>query len=343
LATSLEQQINVTEDLTVFTLFALLNVAGYDDENRQEGMHPVRSQIRRVLQQQLDPQRREELRSFYQKTRQHANPWSYSVVAKATSGPPSFAPTAEWADDLAHEARFGSLSELHDLLRRFYVEARIPELYEQVRPAYLEYIRQYRDAIYSETAAAMAYCRLALTEVTASGERQNPMVIPNLLDSYEHAFSFILGARFVSVEGPQERIGYNPHEFIHAVTNPAVYSPTTEALEDALRPLVEEAVRALGESPSRYATLASFVDENLVRAIALRYLVTRRPGRESELAEEMMAEWKSGYILERFFWEQLAEYERQTSDIRAFYGQMIRALDVPAELERWQQARGTPP
>jgi hypothetical protein len=262
------------------------------------------------------------------------------VVAKATSGPPSFAPTPEWSQDLVQDPRFGSLAELHGLLRRFYAEAQVARLYDRVRPAYREYVRQYRAAIFRETAAALAYCRLSLPELTASGERQNPLVIPNLLDSFERASSFILEQRFISVEGPQQRIGYNPHEFIHAVTNPVVHGPATEALQDQLHPVVEEGLRALGAPASRHPTVASFVDENLVRAISLRYLVPRRPEREKELTDEMMDEWKSGYILERFFWEQLAEYERQGSDLRQDYPTMLARLDPEAELKRWHDTTG---
>jgi hypothetical protein len=51
----LEREIEVREDLGVFTLFALLNAAGYDQENRAAGMHPVRIQVREALERTLDP------------------------------------------------------------------------------------------------------------------------------------------------------------------------------------------------------------------------------------------------------------------------------------------------
>jgi hypothetical protein len=339
LAASLERGIGVSEDLTVFTLFALLNAAGYDDENREAGMHPVRLQVRQAVQQQLSPGFQEELRRFYDEHKQHASPWSYSVVAKATAGPPSFAPTAEWTQDLAQNPRFGPLSGLHGLLRRFYLEIPVQQLYEPVRPAYHQYIQRYRDAIFRETAAALQYCRVNLTELTASVERKNPVVIPNLLDSYERASSFNLDERFISVEGPQERIGYNPHEFVHAVTNPTVDTPATEALRDQLGPLMEEGLGVLRAPSSRYPTLAAFVDENLVRTISLRYLVPRRPERERELQLAMMGEWKSGYSLMRFFWEQLILYEQQAADLRQYYPTMLSRLDPANELARWRAAR----
>ena len=168
LATSLEREIGVVEDMRVFTLFALLNAAGYDQENREAGMHPVRVQIRSALGERLSLALSASVRDFYTRHADSADTWSYSVVAMATSGPPGFEPTTEWTQDLAPDPRFGALAELHDLLRRFYADADIPVLYERVRPAYQEYIRQYREAILRETAAALDYCRLAVPALTAS-------------------------------------------------------------------------------------------------------------------------------------------------------------------------------
>lgn len=295
-------------------------------------MHPVRLQVREALKGTLDPELRAEIRAFYAQHAADADPWSYSVVAMATSGPPAFAPTKEWTDEIVNDARFARLAPLHDLLRRFHREAHVDDLYGRVRSAYVRYIGDYRQVIYRETATALAYCRVELPQLTASGERQRPRVIPNLLDSYFRATSFILENRFLSLEGPQETIGYNPHEFLHAVTNPAVYGATLPPMDDLLR----EARAALEEPESTYASAASFVDENLVRALSLRYRVLPHPEQEADLEQDMLEEWKSGYVLERFFWEQLAAYERQDKDLRTFCGPMLGRLDPAAELRRWQ-------
>lgn len=332
LESALEREIEIREDLTVFTLFALLNAAGYDEENREAGMHPVRVQVREALEKNLDPELRRDLRAFYAQHAQEADTWAYSVVAMATTGPPSFTPTREWTEELVQESRFGNLAPLHELLRRFYQSAGVDELYARVRPAYLQSIKDYREAIHRETAAALAYCKAQLTELTASGEREHPRVIPNLLDSYFRATSFVLENRFLSLEGPQEKVGYNPHEFLHAVTNPAVYGAALPAMDDLLR----EARAALEEPESRYTTAAAFVDENLVRALSLRYRVPAHPEKEASLEKSMLEEWRSGYVLERYFWEQLAAYERQDADLRSFCGPMLARLDPATELRRWQ-------
>jgi nitrite reductase/ring-hydroxylating ferredoxin subunit len=336
---SVAKRITVSEDTTIFTLFCMLNAAGYDLENG-ETMHPVRLQVRAELERRVPKELRARVRAYYQAHGKIADPWAYSVAAKATSGPPAFEPTAEWASIRA-ERPFSSLDDLHGLLRDFYAEARVGALYEPLRPAYQEYRRAYESAVRREVAAVLTYCRLtdvARLSDAPSQERPNALVIPNLLDSYEHAFSFVLEGRFTSVEGPQLRVGYHPHEFVHAVTNPAVYTQATRFLDVRMRSLIQEGVRALGDE--RLGSVEAFVDENLVRAVSLRYLAADKPERLLALSREMMEEYRAGYILERFFWEQLSLYEKAADvDLRGYYPRMIARLDPDMELHRWSADR----
>src|SRR2546427_11544890 len=92
----------------------------------------------------------------------------------------------------------------------------------------------------------MAFCRLRSTEELAgAGELKHAVVIPNLLDSYDRAFSFVLGETFYSIEGLQRRPGYNPHEFIHSITNPMSYDPAYRLQQEQAMPLLEAASAAL--------------------------------------------------------------------------------------------------
>ena len=79
------------------------------------------------------------------------------------------------------------------------------------------------------------------------------------------------------------------------------------------------------------------MEECLVRAISLRYAAAGHPETAEDLFAVMLAEYRSGYILERFFWEQLAGYERDDADLRQYYPRMLRTLDAGAELQRWQR------
>jgi hypothetical protein len=335
--TNLEAQIGrkvvVSENKTIFTLFSLLNLAGYDDENNVAGMYPVRTYVREQLAREVPPELTVRVRDFY---RQHkgATPYQYSVVAMSTSGPPDFSFTTEWSD-VKKVASFGQLEDLQPLLREFYAQAPVEKIYATVQPDYLRYIAAYQKAIAAQVAKAMTYCRVTTLSSMSGGEIEHAVVIPNLLESYDRAFAFVLQDRLNSVEGPHEKIGYNPHEFVHSITNPISYDAQYKALQAPAQPIYEFAktIKGVGDLDS----LQNYLDENLVRAISLKYLDDGTPAKSQRLHNEMMNEYRSGYILERFFYEQLSGYEKSKGSLADYYPAMLKQLDAKAELGRWKQ------
>jgi hypothetical protein len=330
------KRINVTEDKTIFVLFALLNLAGYDAENNKQGMHPIRIKVRDRLSNITPEPLRTKLRDFYQ---QHPlSIHTYGVVAKLTSGPPDFTFTKEWKD-IQNTPPYGQLKDLPELLREFYRAVPVDALYEDVRGEYLKYINDYRKSIASEVSKVMSYCRVkSVNELAGGGETKYAFIIPNFLQSYENNFSFALDVGFYSIDGPQKQpgAGYNPHEFVHSITNPMNYNRRYRKEQQRAQPLFD-AAREIPAIQKGYKALDNFFDECLVRAISLKYLDTGDAKRAAALRNIMMEEYKSGYILERFFYEQLDEYEKSKKSLREYYPQMLRRLDVEKELARWRQ------
>jgi hypothetical protein len=89
------------------------------------------------------------------------------------------------------------------------------------------------------------------------------------------------------------------------------------------------------------ANLQNFLDENLVRAISLKYRDNGDPARSQRLQETMMEEYRSGYTLEPFFYEQLSEYEKSNEPLSEYYPTILRRLNVKYELARWEQTTKT--
>lgn len=332
----ISNRINVPEDKTIFTLFAMLNVAGYDEENNPQGMHPVRLRVREQISKSIPETLKTRLQAFYQAHKSTSISYNYSVVAKVTSGPPDFTFTKEWKD-IEGYPQFGQLKELPELLREFYKAVPVEAVYEDVRGEYLNHIKDYRQAIKGEVSKAMAYCRVkSVNELAGGGETKYAVVILNLLESYSRANSFALEAGFYSIDGPQKKVGYNPHEFVHSITNPISYNPRYRKLQQRAQPLFD-AAREIEEIKEGFNKIDGFFDECLVRAISLKYLDTGDPKRAAVLRDAMMNEYKSGYILERFFYEQLGDYEKSKKPLREYYPQMLNRLNVTKEIERWRQ------
>src|ERR1700687_894608 len=90
LAALIGKRLSVSTSRTVFTLFALLNVAGYDEEDNPQGMHAVRKRVRDRLARATPEQLRHRLQAYYRQHGKVATTDSYAAVALATSGPPGF-------------------------------------------------------------------------------------------------------------------------------------------------------------------------------------------------------------------------------------------------------------
>ncbi|MFZ0798735.1 MAG: hypothetical protein WCA13_17840 [Terriglobales bacterium] len=336
---SVERRVEVTENKTIFTLFCLLNLGGYDEENNPDGMHPVRVHVRQQLVSKVRPELAKRIRDYY---RQHssAQPSDYSVVAMSTGGPPDFKFTVDWPD-ISKEASFAALVDLPMLLRELYTSAPIEEIYAAVRPDYLKYIEEYRAAVVAQVAKVMAYCRTSELSAAGGGDTPHAVVIPNLLLSFSRAFGFVLGDTFYSIEGPQTKIGFNPHEFVHGITNSMSYDSRYKALQEPAEPLFELAKKQ--PDVGDVANLQNFLDENLVRAISLKYRDNGDPARSKRLQEAMMQEYRSGYTLELFFYEQLSGFEKSNEPLSEYYPTMLRHLNVKDELARWEQTAKSRP
>ena len=333
------ERVQVVENKTIFELFAFLNASGYDDENSDSGMHAVRDRLRLELAHLLPPDLQARMRAYYAKHGKSADPYHYSVVAMCTSGPPDFTLGSVWGE-VNEDSSFAALSDLPGLLREFAHAAPLDSLYQLVRTDYTDYIDAYRATIVREVAKVMAYCGVPSTrDLSGHGEIARMVVIPNLLQSYENAFSFDLGDTFFSIEGPQHTIGYNPHEFVHSITNQLSYDPhNTELLARAM-PLFE-AAKTVPAIKDEFASILGFAEENLVRAISLKYLESSDASKNAKLADEMRREYRSGYTLERFYYEGLDEYQKSHRPLRDYYPTMLKKLDAARELAQWKKDSG---
>jgi hypothetical protein len=88
---------------------------------------------------------------------------------------------------------------------------------------------------------------------------------------------------------------------------------------------------------------APFLDENLVRAISLRYVDNGDPARSLHLQETMMQEYQTGYTLEPFFYAQLSGYEKSNESLSEYCSTMLKHLSVKDGLTRWEQATKSRP
>lgn len=337
---AIADRVEVREDSTIFTLFAMLNAAGYDEEHGQAGMDPVRLEVRNRLRDAVPADLLESIKPLYAASAATATPLTYTVVALTTSGPPRFAPGPIWIDDLSHRSPYRELAWLPGMLRQFQRRVPIDEVYGEVRQAYARAVDTRRASVRREVAAVLAYTRVKnASELSGGGEHARSVFIPNPLLSSDRAYSFTLGDTLYSVEGPRTSPNYDPRELIRAITDPMSYDAANSSAHAEAGALYAE-VENLPAIRGKFLSLPAFLDDNLVRAIALRYRAAGHPDREAAVRAEMMRDYNSGFIVERFFYDQLAEFERSSLTLREFYPRMLANLDAQAELDRWRSPDG---
>ena len=332
---AIADRVEVREDATLFALYAMLDVAGHGAAPNGPDPSPLQRIVHDRLHQLVPADLRARIQSAYRLHKSSVTPLTYTIVALTTSGPPSFTPEPTWIDDLSHRTPYRSLAWLPGMLGEFNQRVPIADVYREVQPEYAHAVEAHRAAVRREAAAVAAYTRVKKASELEGGEHRHSVIVPNLLQPAGTTFSFALGDTFYNIEGLRPTPNYDPHEFVHAITHPICDEPAYVSAQAKAGSLFRE-VESRPAIRGRYRTLAAFLDENLVRAILLRRNASQSPPGSDAVREAVLKADRDGYLLVRFFYHQLDEFERGNLTLREFYPQMLANLDPQAELERWR-------
>ncbi|MFO7634738.1 MAG: hypothetical protein R6W76_19465 [Caldilinea sp.] len=200
-------------DERLFTLFAALNAAGYDEENNEQGFSNVRQAVRDALAGEPLPSL-QRLRPYLAMCRFiHVSQCATWILQRGPA--PDFARAVDgWALQVPALLFVG----FDRALANFYQEAAIAALWQAQQPAYAAEIERYRALVTPAVAEVFAYLRL--TEPPTEGV----LVLPNLLDAYWRGYGPQLGMLSYVVMGPaiEPNIGLIQHEAMHPILNPLV-------------------------------------------------------------------------------------------------------------------------
>jgi hypothetical protein len=332
-ADEIARRIDVRDNAAVFSVFVLLNAAGYD-AGTDTPMHAVRRSVRGALPRLVADTTFEKIEAYYTSRGASSDIAAYLVAAVATSGPPNFNPTFAWDDDAANRPAFRAHAQLPVLLRSFARSVRLDSIYRSQQAAHLAYTLEYTPVMRRDAATVLRYARVTSpTDLHRLGGRGRTIVIPSLLMARGASVSFMLDTTFYIVEGPQNLAAFAPHEIIRAVT----YRATHDAKHAAL---VRKAAAAFdgakGRTALRHASVADFVEANLVAAITLRY---REDRRDSDGSGAMAMEYvRAGLVLVPYFSHELIAYEGQSESLRTYFPKLLESLDGARELARWRDS-----
>ena len=331
LARSQSVSATIDRDLTVFTTIAALNAAGFDVELGSQ-YHPVRQLVRSRLAS-LDPDLSARLRAFYLEHKgdeaDEDQLAKYLSLALNLTAPPSLEFAFE-EDRTAPDAR--DLADFVPLLREFYESARIVQLWSSLGQQYDSILDSMGPAIRETIVGSDAFLRVPLGQFRSRQlvifvELAAPVNSVNVRN-YDDNLYMVLGH---SASVPLEDIR---HAYLHLLLDPLVTRNLVGLIDRrALGGLLEGQE---GVAPQYATDFDILLTESMIRSVELK--MDRRSVAEDQ--QSLDASYRTGLLLAPFFYDKLDDFLDSDIGIQQFFPDMIDAISVQAEEERFAERFG---
>ena len=313
-------------DVRLFTAHAFMNIGGYDLEYRDEGMHPIRAEIRALLKERLPQAYQDSIRSYYSQHEHYLG--HYGTYAFALTSAPRLRLDF---DSLASSPWVGrdikALPDLDQHLQAFYHRANINELWQQYKPRLQQHHDKYRPHASQALEHLKAYFKV---EQLPFDDQQGRIITAySPLLSYYQAFTVTVNGDVYLVFGPQPAepspSSYY-HEAAHHFVDPIIeqYQGELERLSPLLA-LAQEQEGSIG-----YA----IVEESLVRTIDVILSGRLFDSPEEKVRQRIADEYKLGFMLSFYFYENLPAYEASTLSMEAYFPTLLSGIDIEKEKQR---------
>jgi hypothetical protein len=307
----------------LFCILAAVNAAGYDAGIAYSAPGDTRLVVREYLQAQNAPIL-PQLKKFYADHQIKDDPdrdlGQYISLALMVGPAPDFKLTVPEAE-LPPDAR--DVVGILPLLRTFYAQTKMLNIWSQVQKQYEAATERYSDAVRQDIMMTEAYLRFP----SASYLGRTYAIYIDLMGAPEQAQARIYGLNYFLVLTPsqQPKISEIRFQYLHFLLDPlaAQYGANLQQ-KVALLYIARQAPMLGLDFKDDFGLLAT---ECLIRAIELRINKVSSADAQKKLNE--MTE--QGLILVRYFYDSLLAFEHQDTTMPTYYKPMIDAINVPAE------------
>jgi hypothetical protein len=323
-------QLEVSE--TFFTLTSALNSCGYD-AGMAESLplrEAVRSEVLAAVQQSPDAvHARDAICQFWkehQSSGRQDDISPYVSLALELNNPPEFS-TKLPDGDMPPDASY--VLGIIPLLRKYYQAAGIHALWEKHAGEYKSLVQRLHDPISGLINQTDVFLKLPF--VSYPNERFGVYVDPLLSPGQVHARNYGNSYDIVFSPGkdgkiPKEEIR---HTYLHFVLDPLAASHGTSLKR--LEPILLD-IRNAPLSRSFKDDIALLVNECLIRAIEARTSIPKSNERARE--EYVQRSMEQGFVLTRYFFDALGNFEKGSSGFKTVYGDLLHGLDLGHERKR---------
>jgi hypothetical protein len=322
---------NVTVDGSeaMFTTMCALLAAGFESDVSATSWHPLRAQLRERMQHQQGPAV-DAVREFYKKHQlaDEGAMLSQYIWFGLVSGPaPKFELTLR-RDELPPEVI--ALEGFSEILAGYYQEQKIGRLWRELQPLYNREIERLHDSVSQIVFVATNYLREMMNN---SNPRTFMVMVEPLVGRITNVRNFGDHYAIVLSGGDEVPTDTVRHAYLHFLLDPLpLQYPHVIAVK---KPLFESAARAPRLVPDLKDDFPSYFAECMVRAVELK-LKRMSPG---ERAAAIDTDDADGYVLVRPLFTALGNFERSEPSMRLFFPEMIRSIDVNAEVKRVQTVK----
>jgi hypothetical protein len=334
---SLAQQpgnVTVESNEQLFCTLAALNVAGYDTGAGTGTGDRTREEIRAALAKKKLPVL-PELKTFYAEHRppagSSADLGQYVSLALLLGPPPQFHSTVPEAN-LPPDAK--AVAGLVPLLRSFYNQADLLDLWALVQPRYDAEIARISDPVRKMITLSDAYFRFP----SGAYLGRSYTITLDLLGEPEQVHARIYGQNYFLVVTPSKepKLHEIRHQYLHFLLDPLAvkYAPEIQQRVE-LKTLARQAPNLAADFKEDFPLL---VTECLIRAAELR-MDKLSHAEAQKSVDELTA---SGLILAPYFYSALADYEAHEASMNEIYRPMILGIDTEAERKRLASVKFSP-
>jgi hypothetical protein len=317
----------------LFSVLTALNYCGYDQD--LSSSEPLRAQIRAEVSKAVPSlpaaiDAGNEMCRFYsdhQTGDAGRDLAQYVSLSLYLTGPaPQFALKGKEAD-LPPDAAY--VQGFLPLLQKFYNEAGLHKIWMRHQPEYDALVERYHEPVQKMLFATDIYLKLPLSGYLGRGFTVflEPMGAPDQVNARNYASDYYV---VVTPRGTSLKIDQIRHTYLHYVLDP--FAQKRASTMRRLQPLLE-AVRTAPLDDSFKNDVSLLLTESLIRAIEARTAKDSKApdGEKQQMVEEDVRE---GFVLTRYFYDELVKFEKDAVGLRDAYPDMLYAIDLARELKR---------
>lgn len=316
---------------TLFTVLTAINACGYSEELKLSA--PVRNQIRaevaRVIQSSVEAQQAANVMCEYYHEHLtqdlNRNLSQYVSLALYLGTAPNFVPRVKESDlppDAMNVVGFAKLATA------FYEKAGLHGIWQRHREAYATLADQYHQPLSKLLFDTEIYLKLPSSgylgrQFTVYME---PMGAPGQVNARDYGDDYYV---VISPGGSSLKMEQIQHTYLHYLLDPLAlkYGAPMKRLDPLL-----DSVRNSPMDEAFKGDIPLLVTECLIRAIEIRV----RDAKSSDAVrnEEIQSSMEQGFILTRYFYDTLLQFEKDPEGIRTAYAGMIDGIDLKKETKR---------